>query len=172
MAPYSKNIPDLIELKSSCSSNSPKSSYDEISEFGIEKNNTSTPGEQSFVDRMISMMLCSGGCDSTVKDDEYETVPSKRERDNNFSQPFSESLIQQIVDTYRNGVIPHARFKKKSGMEMHQSMAFVSEEERYYASRWNGHLPLAPPVSESIDVCNPRARRRKLSAQRSSSNLL
>ena len=79
-----------------------------------------------------------------------------------------EVFIQKILNVYHNGVITQAKFQRK---DIQQSMTYISEEEEYFAKRWNGHQPLtAMPIQDVIAVPQNtlRMRRRRPTNERQS----
>ena len=78
----------------------------------------------------------------------------------------STTIIDKLSDTYANGIysfIPHDKHKPRTINTMQQMVPgdFISEEEEFYASRWNGYLPLAPMSAAESAVHHKSSRRRK-----------
>jgi hypothetical protein len=118
---------------------------------------SSTDEQGKVLDELLWIRdkLCCG--DSTLTDKNAmkapKLIPMKDDEENSYcttvSRPkFIEAVTQKILDVYHNGVITQAKFQRK---DHQQSMTYISEEEEYFAKRWNGHQPLtAVPIQDVI----------------------
>ena len=95
------------------------------------------------------------GLDGEIRPTGFEESSTlKKSIKNLLSYQESICSCDNLVGIYENGIL----FQKDSNK---QKIVFISEEEKYYASRWNGHLPLAPmPVNNTIPLRNTIRRKR------------
>lgn len=95
------------------------------------------------------------GIDGEIRPTGLEESSQIKKSITNFLS-YQESICScdNFVEIYEKGIF----FQKDSN---EQKIVFISEEEKYYASRWNGHLPLAPmPVNETSPLRNTIRRKK------------
>jgi|EP00979_Chaetoceros_neogracilis_P008982 hypothetical protein len=104
-------------------------------------------------------------CNSSILTDEDAIVPPKngliekgKEASQscqwciNTRQPSSfKVFFQNVLDIYHDGVITNDMFQRSESASPRQTMTYISDEEEYFAKRWDGHQPLTSmPV---VDGC-------------------
>ena len=81
--------------------------------------------------------------------------------------------LPDLLDVYRNGICNYGKDRHNSA-ELKIKNTYVSEQEKFYAKRWNGYQPLAPMPVGAIDESeeSPNGKLKRIPISRKDSSAL
>jgi len=106
-------------------------------------------------------LLCNS-CSATMQEDCAKDDTSSSSSSSII--PIQRSFSEKLSNAYTNGMYCFIAKDEKYNSKTMQLMVpgeFISKEEEYYASRWNGHLSLVPMSASNAAVQQKSHRRRQ-----------
>ena len=168
MAPNARNGIELYSMVGDTSRDQYQSNHSML----VGETCGSTTEEQSdafnYLNRFRDKICCIG---SLSKDEDVIVLPtnSVKEKGEKASQSCMdqpsriEVLFQNFLDVYHNEIIAHAKFQRSENASSQQTMTYISEEEKYFAKRWDGYQPLTSmPVGNADAAPRKTLKRKKL----------